>query len=85
MEKRWKTQNHWFRYFTTLVGFKIIDVYCLLKYIDKNYARRGETIVEFSDKLAAQLIEMTEDENFTLEEKGMPETFPFTSTPKKGR
>lgn len=78
-----KTHNPWFQNVITLVGFKYVDGYCLLKYIDKHYARIDGIIVEFSDQLAAQVVEMAEDEKLTLEEKSKPETFPFTSTPKK--
>lgn len=52
LEKRWVTQDCWFRLNTTLIGMSVTD--CWLAY--KHGTKSNVTVVEFTDRLAADLV-----------------------------
>ena len=59
LEKKWQTQDCWFRLFTTLVGMCTVDALQMLDYIKP--ARRGDEdrreVLTFAALLAMQLLE----------------------------
>ena len=55
LERRWHTQNLWFRFFNYVVGTTVVAVYLVYHLSDGRYARSSESIVEFSDKLAGEM------------------------------
>lgn len=57
LEKRWQTQDSWFRLFTTLVGIVTVDAYKALQALMNTRSnKRGMGIKPFASLLALQLV-----------------------------
>ena len=55
LEKKWKTQDPWFRLSTTIIGMYVIDSYQLYRYnLKKTY--QVMSVLEYTEVLAAQLL-----------------------------
>ena len=82
LEKKWKTQDPFFRIATTLISMHVVDAYCLYKHnINKKYQPMG--LMEFVEILATQLlhnntenVDVTENDpdNFPTSEKKVSDT-----------
>jgi hypothetical protein len=61
LEKKWVTQDCWFRVFTTLLGMTVTDAWRALKYsVPQKSPYKTITIRDFSDLLAGDILEMAE-------------------------
>ena len=56
LEKRWITQDPWFRIATTLFGMTVTDCWKAYKYHVPAIAKKTVTLVEFADRLAYDCI-----------------------------
>jgi hypothetical protein len=55
LEKKWPTRSCWFRLFTTLIGFSVVDLYRLYRFHDEK-KWENYTILQFSDILSKGLV-----------------------------
>ena len=53
----------------------VVDTFLLLNYVETNYRRKRETIIEFSNRLAGKLYVLANEEYLTLNESTKPSTF----------
>ena len=79
LEKKWMTQNPWFRLATTLIGITVTDAYLLCNYHNvincgvREHQEKKITIQRFAGILAFQLIEMAEKLQSPGSNKFLPE------------
>ena len=79
LEKKWRTQDPWFRLSTTLIGMHVVDAYQLYRYnLDKRH--QAMSILEFTEVLAAQLVNNCYD-NLDMEDHD-PDTLPDSEDPE---
>ncbi len=64
LEKKWITQDGWFRLYTTIVGMTVVDCWKLFRSVNK----KKQTILEFADELGKDM--MDKAQMFENEEKG---------------
>ncbi len=90
LEKKWMTQNPWFRLATTLIGITVTDAYLLCNYHNvincgvREHQEKKITIQRFAGILAFQLIEMAEKLQSPGSNKFLPEeVFSNTVTVKE--
>ena len=74
LEKKWITQDPWFRLSTTLIGMHVVDAYQLYRYnIHKSY--QSMSVLEFTEVLASQLLHNCYDDLDVKEND--PDQMPF--------
>ena len=58
LEKKWVTQDPYYRLYTTMVGMTVVDTWKMMKKKDANHS----SITEFADVLAREMIDHVENE-----------------------
>jgi hypothetical protein len=59
LEKKWLTEDCWFRLFSTLIGFSVVDLYRLYRY-DDEFKWKDVSIIKFSDMLCGDGLKLRE-------------------------
>ena len=67
-ERKWTTQNCWFRFFSTLVGIQVVDSFNLLNILCQTYKNKEYSIVQHAEVLGTELVEMAEEIELQLKE-----------------
>jgi len=83
LEGAWQTQNCWFRLFCTIQGINTIDTKLAVQYtVHDNHEFKTMTVMEFTDRLAREMLENTLDEEGGAAAAAAPRQSAVRGTPR---